>query len=158
MRRPVPISTRLPPALQLKSVKHRALVCGWNLGLFPVHYRYLSSIGLQMYLDDLRSLSQKKVSNLELRKIRIALTVLSSIPELDSCTAVESWVIWRLPAYLPRRSFFAGINNLNLLTGSQKLGSGMLEKSKKPRVPWKGERRMISFLWRSCTGSGRGHL
>ena len=67
MRRPVPISTRLPPALQLKSMKHRALACLWHLGVFPVHYRYLSSIGLHMYLDDLRSLSQKKVSNLELR-------------------------------------------------------------------------------------------
>ena len=27
MRRPVPISTTLPPALQLKSMKHRALAC-----------------------------------------------------------------------------------------------------------------------------------
>ena len=63
MRRPVPIWTRLPPALQLKSTKHRALACRWHLGVFPVHYRYLSSIGLHMYLDDLRSLSQKKVTN-----------------------------------------------------------------------------------------------
>ena len=90
MRRPVPISTRLPPALQLKSMKHRALACRWHLGGFLVHYRYLSSIGLLMYLDNLRSLIQKKVSNLELRKIRIALTVLSSIPELDCFTALES--------------------------------------------------------------------
>ena len=88
MRRPVPISTRLPPALQLRSMKHRALVCRWHLGVFPVHYCYLSSIGLRMYLDDVRSLSLKKVSNLELRKIRIALTVLSSIPELDCFTAL----------------------------------------------------------------------
>ena len=51
-----------------------------DLGVFPVHYRYLSSIGLHMYLDDLRSLSQKKVTNLELIKIRIALTVLSKHP------------------------------------------------------------------------------
>ena len=29
-----------------------------GLGVFLVHYRYLSSIGLHMYLDDLRSLSQ----------------------------------------------------------------------------------------------------
>ena len=90
MRPPVRISTRLPPALQLKSMKHRALACRWYLGVFPVHYRYLSGIGLQMYLDDLRSSSQKKVTDLELRKIRIALTVLSSIPELDCCTALES--------------------------------------------------------------------
>ena len=90
MRRPVPISTSLPPALQLKSMKHRALACRWHLGVFPVHFRYLSNIGLHMYLDDLRSLSQKKVTNLELRKIRIALTVLSSIPELDRFTALES--------------------------------------------------------------------
>ena len=81
MRRPVPIPTRLPPALQLKSMKHRALACRWHLGVFPVHFRYLSDIGLHTYLDDLRCRSQKNVSNLELRKIRIALTVLSSIPE-----------------------------------------------------------------------------
>ena len=90
MRRPVPTSTRLPPALPLKSMKHRALVCRWHLGVFPVHYRYLSSIGLHMYLDDLRSLSLKKVTNLELRKIRIALTVLSCIPEPDCFSALES--------------------------------------------------------------------
>ena len=90
VRRPVPISTRLPPALQLKSMKHRSLACRWHSGVFPVHYRYRSSIGLDMYLDDLRSLSQKKVSNLELRQIRIALTVLLSIPELDCFTALES--------------------------------------------------------------------
>ena len=71
-------------------MKHRALACRWHLGVFPVHYRYLSSIGLHMYLDDLRSLSQKKVTNVELRKIRIALTVLSSIPELDCFTVLES--------------------------------------------------------------------
>ena len=90
MRRPVLIPTRQPPALQLKSMKHRALACRWHLGVFSVHYRYQASIGLQMYLDDLRSLSQKKVTNLELRRIRIALTVLSSIPELYCFTALES--------------------------------------------------------------------
>ena len=90
MRRPVPTSTRLPPGLQLKSMKHRALACRGHRGVFPVHYRYLSSIGLHMHLDDLRSLSQKKVTNLELRKMRIALTVLSSIPELDCFNALES--------------------------------------------------------------------
>ena len=76
VRRPVPISTRLSPALQLNSMKHRSLACRWHLGVFPVHYRYLSCMGLHMYMDDLRSLRQKKVTNLELRKIRIALTVL----------------------------------------------------------------------------------
>ena len=90
MRRPVPIWTRLPTALQLKSMKHRAPACRWLLGVFPVHFRNLSSIGLRTYLDDLRSLSQKKVTNLELRKIRIALAVLSSIPELAFFTALES--------------------------------------------------------------------
>ena len=75
MRRPVLIWTRLPPAPQLKSMKHRALACRWHLGLFPVHYRYLSSIGLHVYLDDLRGSSQKRVINLELREMRIALTV-----------------------------------------------------------------------------------
>ena len=88
VRRPVPISTRLPPAPQLKSMKHRAIAFRWHLGVFPVHYRYLSNIGSHMYLDDLRSLSQKNVSNLELRKIRIALTVLSSFPELYYLTAL----------------------------------------------------------------------
>ena len=39
MRRPVPISTRLPPALQLKSMEHRALACRWHLAVFPVHNR-----------------------------------------------------------------------------------------------------------------------
>ena len=86
----VPISTRLPPPLQLKSMKHRALSCRWHLAVFPVHYRYLSSIGMHMYLDDLRSLSQKKVTNLDLRKIGIALTVLSSLPELNCFSALES--------------------------------------------------------------------
>ena len=50
----------------------------------PAQYR------LHIYLDDQKSSSQKKVTNLELRKIRIALTVLSSIPELDFFTARES--------------------------------------------------------------------
>ena len=89
MRRPVPIWTRLLPVLQLKSMMHRALACRWSLEVFPVHYRYLCSVGLHICLDDLRSLSQKKVSNLELRKIRIALTILSSIPELDCFSALE---------------------------------------------------------------------
>ena len=88
MRRPVPIPTRLPPALQLKSMKHRALSCLWHLGVFPVYFRYLSDIGLHTYLDDLRCVSQKNVSNLELRKIRIALTVLSSIPEIYCLSAL----------------------------------------------------------------------
>ena len=35
-------------------------------------------------------LSQKKVANLELRKIRIALKALSGIPELDCFTVQES--------------------------------------------------------------------
>ena len=92
MRRPMPTWTRLPPELQLKSMKHRALACRWHLGVFPVHYRHLSSIGLHMYLDELRSLSQEKVSNLELRKIRIALTVLSSIPELSPIFPIVSGI------------------------------------------------------------------
>ena len=53
-------------------------------------HRYLSSIGLHIYLDDLRNLRQKKVTNLERRKTRIALTILSSIPERDCFTALES--------------------------------------------------------------------
>ena len=99
------VCTRLPPALRLKTMKHRALESRWHQGMFPVHNRYLPSIGPHIYLDDWRSLSQKKVPNLELRKIWIALTVISSIPELDSLTARESWLVWRLAAYFPRRSF-----------------------------------------------------
>ena len=41
------------------------------------------------YLDDQSTLNLKKVTDLELRKKRIALTVLSSIPELDRFTALE---------------------------------------------------------------------
>ena len=55
MRRRERISERLPEALQLKSMKHKALACRWHLGVFPVYYCYLSSIGLHMYLDDPRS-------------------------------------------------------------------------------------------------------
>ena len=85
--------------LQLKFMTHRALVCRWHLVVFPVHYRHLSSIGLHMYLDDWRSLSHKKVSNLEQRKIRIALMVLSSIPELDCFTGVMNCMkTGRLPS------------------------------------------------------------
>ena len=51
----------------------------------PVQYLYIC-----IYLDGRGSLSQKKVTNLELRKLRIALTVLSSIPELDRFTGLES--------------------------------------------------------------------
>ena len=71
MRRPVLVSTRIPPAQQLKSMKHRDLPCRSRLGVFPVQYRYLSIIGLHMYLDDLWSGSYKKMTNLEQRKIRI---------------------------------------------------------------------------------------
>ena len=35
---PVPTLTRLPPALQLKSMMHRPLACRWHLGVFPIHY------------------------------------------------------------------------------------------------------------------------
>ena len=82
--------TTLPPALQPKYMKHRALACRWHLGVFPVHYRYLPRIGLHMYLDDLGSRNRKNVTYLELGKTRMALTVLSSIPELDCFIAPES--------------------------------------------------------------------
>ena len=71
-------------------MKQRALACRWQSGLFPLHYRYLSSIGLHIFLDDLRRLNQKKLIILELRKIRIALAILSCIPKLDFFTALES--------------------------------------------------------------------
>ena len=79
-----------PLALQLRSMRRRALACRCQSGVFPVNYRDLSSIGLHIHLDDLRSLSQKNMINVELRKIRIALTVLPCIPERDCFTALES--------------------------------------------------------------------
>ena len=60
MRRPVPIWTRLTPALRLKSMTHTTLACRWHLGVFPVHYRSLSSIGRHMYPDDLRSFKSEE--------------------------------------------------------------------------------------------------
>ena len=62
MRRPAPVSTRPPLALQLKSMKHRAVACRRHLGLFPVHYRYLSNIGLETFLDYLRSICACEMS------------------------------------------------------------------------------------------------
>ena len=42
-----------PPAQLLKSMKDGALACRWNLRLLFAHYRYLSSVGLDMFLDNL---------------------------------------------------------------------------------------------------------
>ena len=90
------------------SMASRSVPCALSL---PVQYR------LHMYLDDLRSSSQRKVTNLELRKIRIALPVLSCIPVLECFTALESWVVWRLAAYLSRRKFLlVSINKTFSLT------------------------------------------
>ena len=81
MRRPIPIMKGLPPVLRMRSATDRALACRWHLGTFPIHYRFLCSIGLQNYLDDLKLLTKKKTSPIESTKLRIALRVISSIPE-----------------------------------------------------------------------------
>ena len=76
----------LPPALRMRSATERALACRWHLGTFPIHYRFRCSIGLQNYLDDLKILTRKKTSPIESTKLRIALRVISSIPELEHPT------------------------------------------------------------------------
>ena len=59
---PIPRMKGLPPALRMRSATDGALACSWNLGTFPIHYRFLCSIGLQNYLDDLKLLPKKKTS------------------------------------------------------------------------------------------------
>ena len=83
MRRPIPRMKGLPPALRMRSATYRALACRWHLGTFSIHYRFLHSIGLQNYLDDLKLLTKKKTSPTESTKLRIALRVISSIPEQE---------------------------------------------------------------------------
>ena len=87
MRRPVPVPTT-PSGTTAEVYEAQSSSVPMESRSFPVHFRNLSDISLHTYLDDLRCLSQKKVSNLELRKIRIALTVLSSIPEFYCLSAL----------------------------------------------------------------------
>ena len=89
MRRPIPRMKGLPPALRTRSATDRALACRWHLGTFPIHYRLLCSIGLQNYLDDLKPLTKKKTSPTESTKLRIALKVISSIPQLEHPAAIQ---------------------------------------------------------------------
>ena len=89
MCRPIPRMKGLPPALRMRSATDRALACRWPLGTFPIHYRYLCSIGLQNYLDDLKLLMKKKTSPIESRRLGIALKIVSSIPELENSSANE---------------------------------------------------------------------
>ena len=86
MRRPIPRMKGLPPALRVMSATDRALACRWHLGTFSIHYRFLCSIGLQNYLHDLKLLTKKNTSPIESTKLRIALRVISSIPELEHPT------------------------------------------------------------------------
>ena len=72
MRRPIPRMKGLPPALRIKSATDRALACSWHLGTFSIHYRFLCSIGLQNYLDDLKLLTKKKTCPIESTKLRSA--------------------------------------------------------------------------------------
>ena len=86
MGRPIPRIKGLPPALRMRPATDRALACRWHLGTFPIHYRFLCSIGLQNGLDDLKLLTKRKLSPIESTKLRIALRVISSIPELEHPT------------------------------------------------------------------------
>ena len=86
MRRPILRMKGLPPALVMRSATDRALACRWHLGTFPIHYHFLCSIGPQNYLDDLKPLTEKKTSHTESTKLRIALRVISSIPEQEHPT------------------------------------------------------------------------
>ena len=86
MRRPIPRMKILPPALRMRSATDRPLACRWHLGTFPILYRFLCSIGLQNYLDDLKLLTKKKMSPIESTKLRIVMGVISGIPELEHPT------------------------------------------------------------------------
>ena len=86
MHESIPRMKGLPPALRMRSAIDRALACRWHLGTFPIHYRFLCSIGRQNYVDDLKLLTKKKTSPIESTKLRIALRVISSISELEHPT------------------------------------------------------------------------
>ena len=107
MRRPIPRMKDLPPALQMRSATDRALACRWHLGTFPIQSRFLCNIGLQNYLEDLKLLTKKKTSPIESMKLRLALRVISSIPEQEHPTVNQEWPFYdlRLAAYLPRWRF-----------------------------------------------------
>ena len=48
-----------------------------------MHYRFLRRIGLRIYLDDLNLLKNRRPPKMEGVKIRAALHVLESIPEVN---------------------------------------------------------------------------
>ena len=83
MRRPIPRMKGLSPALRMRLATDRALACRWHLGTFTIHYRLLCSITLHNYLHDLKILTKKKTSPIKSTKLKIALRVISSIPELE---------------------------------------------------------------------------
>ena len=68
MKRPFPAGSDLPPALQMHG-KYRKPACRWHSGTYPMHYRFLPRIGLQLYLDDLKLLSKQRPSKIEWMKI-----------------------------------------------------------------------------------------
>ena len=82
MKRPFPAGIDLPPALQMHG-KYRKMACRWHLGTYPMHYRFLRRIGLQLYLDYLKLLSKQRPSKIEWMKIRAAFDVIGSIPEIN---------------------------------------------------------------------------
>ena len=82
MRRPFPLVNGFPPALRLHD-RPRKLAFRWHLNAFPMYYRFRRTIGLQAYLDDLNLLKQQRPSNMERMKIRAALDVVDSIPEVN---------------------------------------------------------------------------
>ena len=104
MGRAIATMKGLPPALRMRSATDRALACRWRLRTFPIHNRLQCNIGLLNYLDDLQLLVKKKTSPIESRRLRIALKVISSIPELEISSANQgwSWYKLRLAAYVPR--------------------------------------------------------
>ena len=86
MPRPIPRMKGSPPALRMRLATDRALACPWNLGTSFIHFRFLCCIGLQNYLDDLKLWTKKEASPTESAKLRIALRVISSKPELEHPT------------------------------------------------------------------------
>ena len=52
MERPIVIRKGLCPALRLRRGRDRKLAVRWHIGTFPIHYRFLRSIGLQRLLHN----------------------------------------------------------------------------------------------------------
>ena len=75
------LKKRLPTFLELRSWRHRKIAVRWHLGSFPRDYRYLSKIGLQGQLDELKVLSGSKGSRGVNFRIGAALAGITAIDE-----------------------------------------------------------------------------